>query len=823
MRYKKGLTALLLASAAALSLTNLTPASSEGTDENLAITEGASFFTDEADQGNIDASGLEKSESEMPSENNSATFEEEIPEIILSEDEGEVGMETTEEFDIQLSSDNEEIEDQDVLEGEAISLECTCLYTGDEAYIHSWDCKVFWDSFMEKCTCGEIQQKVTSHAFDCEAFQTALSEVCSCETDMNIFSMHDECEVIRRIHKELCTCGKDYTSVDAILDSHDADNAAVKYLMEWAKYCNQPELLWTNSDAAGDSSKSPKIHKVNTNTIEDKNYAFVAKFGGTPTIYNSSNIPTYTNSKYSTSAVHFKTSGFTSGKKVYAVYPNVGKYDGKMLDLKLTLSDPLRTYTGHSTYTVPTVGFFTNKIGICQYVTHDVAAKFEFLQHGTNTVVAVKGHITIKDIDGGYQNYGSGFRAYENHGVDKINILSGGDHLITSYKKTSAGNYYSLIKGKNSNDQGGSDIAETDKKGWAVIYFNGTFSIRTELGDDFDATSGHGNRHAGVIFESTVIGTYTLDAPKKRCGPKDSIYANMQWHNATDATKPEGERPLDTEPGGEYAYGIEHTIYPMTYTSYVLTDDLDTCVSYVAGSGKVVDSAGNNLTGKFSFNYNTETHVLTVSPQNLTVLDYKTTLYYTFNVTLADRETILNHGHQENTTYYYVKNTASVNVNGTKLDTGITWFRGIPELPRGNITVTKKIKEADIVWAHGNPTFFFTVFGKDESGQVHTYKDFVEFQNKNYAVFGEYAVLSVTFKNIPIGTYAVGEEETLRYKYQDIGENSSNVTVSRENGTAAVVLSEKDTEAQVTYWNEKSRYDGLSHCDVVKNITDIQW
>ena len=39
-------------------------------------------------------------------------------------------------------------------------------------------------------------------------------------------------------------------------------------------------------------------------------------------------------------------------------------------------------------------------------------------------------------------------------------------------------------------------------------------------------------------------------------------------------------------------------------------------------------------------------------------------------------------------------------------------------VPLGKITIRKKIKEEDITWAHGNPTFFFVAEGKDLSGCV---------------------------------------------------------------------------------------------------------
>lgn len=60
--------------------------------------------------------------------------------------------------------------------------------------------------------------------------------------------------------------------------------------------------------------------------------------------------------------------------------------------------------------------------------------------------------------------------------------------------------------------------------------------------------------------------------------------------------------------------------------------------------------------------------------------------------------------------------------------------------PLGEIVVTKKIKESDIIWAHGNPVFRFVVSGTDVKGNSHTYQDYVEFQKGNYTVEGGYAI-----------------------------------------------------------------------------------
>ena len=43
------------------------------------------------------------------------------------------------------------------------------------------------------------------------------------------------------------------------------------------------------------------------------------------------------------------------------------------------------------------------------------------------------------------------------------------------------------------------------------------------------------------------------------------------------------------------------------------------------------------------------------------------------------------------------------------------------------LTITKKIKADEITWAHGNPTFLFSVKGKDLYGKEHTYQCYLTF------------------------------------------------------------------------------------------------
>lgn len=158
-----------------------------------------------------------------------------------------------------------------------------------------------------------------------------------------------------------------------------------------------------------------------------------------------------------------------------------------------------------------------------------------------------------------------------------------------------------------------------------------------------------------------------------------------------------------------------------------------------------------------------------------------------------------------------------------------------PDIPVGEITVIKRIKESDINWANGNPIFSFVAEGTDRNGIFHRYEDFVMFVNGEgiYEVDEQgYAILGFTFRNVPEGTYEVYEKETLRYYLADLTSASPNVSVKssapceygcnpKDSFTGIVSLKREagrqTLQATLVFTNEKKRWDGFSHTDVVKN------
>lgn len=153
----------------------------------------------------------------------------------------------------------------------------------------------------------------------------------------------------------------------------------------------------------------------------------------------------------------------------------------------------------------------------------------------------------------------------------------------------------------------------------------------------------------------------------------------------------------------------------------------------------------------------------------------------------------------------------------------------------GEILVEKKLKECDLVWAHGNPVFTFVAEGTDEKGNTRKYENSVCFSQDGYTVDENgYAVLGVTFRNVPAGQYQVYEKAVLYYYPEDASANTSNVNivkgrtpeygiVPREIVYGDVKLTAADNRASITFVNRKARFDSYIHNDIVKNTIPISF
>lgn len=153
-----------------------------------------------------------------------------------------------------------------------------------------------------------------------------------------------------------------------------------------------------------------------------------------------------------------------------------------------------------------------------------------------------------------------------------------------------------------------------------------------------------------------------------------------------------------------------------------------------------------------------------------------------------------------------------------------------------DLTVVKKIKASDITWAHGNPTFIFTVKGKDINGKDRTFQNYVEFTENyiNSHTDGQgYVELSVTWNKIPVGEdYTVTEQDVLRYHLVNVT-GTENVKISKLQEPAKGVapdkifsvhanLKAKPTGTSITFENQKDDWGTTTHDTSVKNIIPLK-
>lgn len=158
------------------------------------------------------------------------------------------------------------------------------------------------------------------------------------------------------------------------------------------------------------------------------------------------------------------------------------------------------------------------------------------------------------------------------------------------------------------------------------------------------------------------------------------------------------------------------------------------------------------------------------------------------------------------------------------------------DLKYTEMEIVKKIRADEITWAHGEPTFFFTVKGTDLFGKEHQYQRMIRF-TKEYVTShtdGQGMVeLSVRLTKIPMGNaYQVTEQEVLRYGLVQVT-GTENVTVEKlqepgegkrpsEIFRVTADLEKKPSGTRIVFENEKYRWDDYSHNDAVENVIPLK-
>lgn len=138
----------------------------------------------------------------------------------------------------------------------------------------------------------------------------------------------------------------------------------------------------------------------------------------------------------------------------------------------------------------------------------------------------------------------------------------------------------------------------------------------------------------------------------------------------------------------------------------------------------------------------------------------------------------------------------------------------------GSLTITKKIRFADINLSHGDPVFTFHVEGTDLNSTPHAFSQTAVFSAEALAGMtpdsGGFVSLQVTFAGIPAGTYTVTEAKVIRYSQTGIEDVSANGIVNPD-GTVRFDMTAA-ASGEATFVNGKQVQSGTSHTAALKNV-----
>ena len=442
-----------------------------------------------------------------------------------------------------------------------------------------------------------------------------------------------------------------------------------------------------NALMAAAAQSQIKVSRVTDTTAMNPDYAFCYGFrNGSTRLINerggSAGLLSTLKKQFQGAATGVAQSGYAcdvsgnSSSGAYVMrYTNVGDYRGKKLDLRITVMGwgkrSMDHVGGDGTKITPSVVFSSSEIAINMVAVLNVQFKFEFLQNGTNTVLNdIQCHMTMQDIDAGQKVY-----FYDNNNPP--------DHIyLGTYPEGSTGYNYLTRQYVSDGNQSVSSIQSgsggtnnDDTWGWAQVDYTGALYFNyfyTEYGalTAKDARS--------CVFRATpkILGKYTIENPEKKVGPDNSSYEDMGVHWKTDGSLEEWERPYDIQAGSMFTYAIEQRLLPGTYRKFEVEDILDACLIY--RGARVMTASGYDVTENFSISAANNTVRFTANSAFLNRAESFNDVTYHFfiQVTAKDEKTISNHGHYNNTSFFYIKNTATRTINSSVKNTNVSYVRG---------------------------------------------------------------------------------------------------------------------------------------------------
>lgn len=423
-------------------------------------------------------------------------------------------------------------------------------------------------------------------------------------------------------------------------------------------------------------------------------------------------------------------------------YNNVGKDgSGNIVDVRLTLMGvenverryDIRTPISKSenkgglsfgwedNESYPIVGFSRNSIGVFIYSVGSAKINFQFLKHGTEEALPIRGHGTIRDIDAA-----QAIEIPADSNLDHAYVLANNDFLKVN------GNY---VGSQNV------AIEPDDENGWvSMLYdtdnFNLVFSHQEKLDmwDDSRETSiakagsqekwaqslinkyvdASGNSYcpnfkgqkvcrgyAYFDFTSYCFGDIEMKkAPVKKVGESGST-----WEQAVAAAR---DQPFAVWQGKEFQYMIQAEVTPNKLRSFVVQDILEECL-LLEGPSKVniLNDVGQDVADQFDVSVEGQKIICSAKTKSLQDEAFTDNQTYTFILKVKLRpESEINVSKYITDDGYtiLIPNHASMSYErmsgqGDTMDTDTVWVKSVipPELEVTKNTSAYEWKVGDIV------------------------------------------------------------------------------------------------------------------------------
>lgn len=536
--------------------------------------------------------------------------------------------------------------------------------------------------------------------------------------------------------------------------------------------------------------------------------------------------------------------------KIGVWYRNIGEYNGKMLDLKITVLDwseirnPWTVDSVRGTLTgYPAIMFHKNMIEInpTSFAIKNTKYKFE-LYDKNGYLEKVNMHWNVYDLDDAqYIQTDDVHHSYLSQDTwlsvsgNKIDAPYGQDSTSEEKKAMTTvliDNKSSFIFGFSAQQYDNNDFSSTKKtKTWHTIQMSGEslapFTTPTPIKS---ATS--------VVHKSEDL-IYNIDftVPQQ---PSEYLYSKFVLSD----TLPKGVKyksySVTNDAGSnvtsDFAASLNGQNLTLTvkspsasnfyYKSYKLTINCVADNNYDFGnySGKVVvnntatitSKAGsraeqsqnsNTVSTEIKFRVNTSTNgngTITPSIDNISGGENKTITYTpkagyeVSTITVDDKNITLDSSNKKAYTFSNIHGHHKIHVT----------FKPTTD---NKITVTKKVHKNDLKSAYGNPVGIFKCEGKDLNGNTHEYYEAVELTKND--VNGDYYTKSVTFDNLIAGNYKVTEVDTSRYDLTKVVASSG--ATSSNNILNCDLVNNK--EAKGTFTNSLTKFNLWSHSNIKIN------